>query len=132
MSDRDPRAAEGSVSPEGVEAMKNVENNRSVFNPTDMAAFYQQGQARPDMTVGQYMENIFGVKWEDPLQKLVVASQKQLQNRSNVGKAKNIAKGAQQLPGQQPGGMFQANRPRPQGGGQGGGLDELMNRMETE
>lgn len=129
-----PSAGGAQIGPEGIAAMKNVENNRSQFNPTDVAAFIQQGQLRQDMTVGEYMENIFGVKWEDPIVKLIHSAKKQLDNRTGVGKAQNIAKDAQRpMPNGRPGmpGGMPGNRPSAQGrpNGQGMGLSDIIDQM---
>lgn len=114
-------------SPEGQEAMKNFENNRSILNPTDGAAMRQQGQLRPDMSVGEYMENVFGVRWEDPLQKLIESSKRQLQNRTGIGKAQNLAR-AGGTPGQQPGGQ-RPETPGQRPGGQSMGLSDIMRQL---
>ena len=112
--------------PGAQEAMQNVEANRSMLNPTDGAMMAQQGKIGPGQTVGQFMETVFHVKWEDPIEKLTQAAQSQLKNRTPTGKAQALAQGAGGQPPMPPqGGM-------PQGQPQGqppGGMMEMMSQM---
>jgi len=117
----------GGMQPDPAEdaAAQNVAQNRSMLNPTDGAFMAQSGQVNPDMTVGQFIENTFHVKWEDPLAKLQEAAKSQLKNRTPAGKMNALAGGAQGAP--PPGGMPPGGQPpMPQGGG---GMDEMMAQM---
>lgn len=97
-----------------------IEANRSVLNPTDLAAMGQNGDIRPDMTVGDFIQNVLKVPLDAPLPQLMQALKKQSVNASPMGKVRSMA-------GQgQPGAAPQPQAPPPSGGG---GLDSLMQGM---
>lgn len=106
--------------------------NRSPLNPTDMAFMQKSGQVSADMTFGQFMEQSFGIKYEDPLQVAVDKMKKNVDNADPMKKMQNIA-GA----GGPPGGGINppqggARPPMPQGRKptvQSGGLEGLMGQM---
>lgn len=103
--------------------------NRSPLNPTDMAFMAKSGQVSADMTFGQFMEQSFGIKYEDPLQTAVEKMKKNVQNANPAGKMKNIAEGAAEGPRGPQGGP---KPPMPQGRKpmvQSGGLEGLMGQM---
>lgn len=101
-----------------------ISQNRSMFNPTDAAMAVKSGQVGPDMPVGQYLEQQFGVKWDDPVQ---VAAQKMAGAAKKADprqKMAAIAGGGQAPPPGQP--------PQPAGRKpmvQSGGMEGLMNSM---
>jgi hypothetical protein len=74
------------------------------------------------MTAGQVLENVFGVKWEDPAEKLFQSAKKLMQNRTAIGKSHNIAKDSEM-----PGGMPGAGPRSPEGPTGGNPLEQLMN-----
>jgi len=100
-----------------------ISQNRSMLNPTDAAMAVKSGQVTPDMPVGTYLEQQFGVKWDDPLQ---VAAQKMgqsAQKASPMGKVRAMAQG------DQPQG---ARPPQPAGRKpmvQSQGMEGLMNKL---
>lgn len=71
----------------------NLEANRSVANPTDLAAMQQNGQIGGDMSVRQFLENL-GIDVEGSAQQLVELQKKHMQNASPTGKMMNMAQGA--------------------------------------
>lgn len=103
---------------------------RSPLNPTDMAFMAKSGQVSADMTFGQFMEQSFGIKYEDPLQTAVEKMKKNVKNADPMGKMQSIAGGP-------PGGGINppqggARPPMPQGRKptvQSGGLEGLMGQM---
>jgi len=107
------------------DAMRNVRENRSMLNPTDVAMAATEGSIRPDMTFGEYCEKNIGVSWDEPLRSAIPKLQKQLQNRTALGKMNNIAQGARRgrpafvRPGQ---GMSPPPTEEP-------GLESMMNQM---
>jgi len=109
-------------------AMQNVEDNRSILNPTDGAMMKQSGQISQDMTVGMFMENVYGVKWEDPVQKLVESANKTMKNRTGMGKAQAMAQPGQ-MPGQPPGPPGRPPAVPPQPGLAGNPLEDMMQSM---
>lgn len=104
----------------GQEAMQNVDANRSMLNPTDGAMALQEGKIRPDMTFGEFCQTNMGIAWDEPLQSAIPKLQKQMQNRSSMGKMENISQGA----GRPPGGMPPGQEP-----GMEPGLDTMMKQM---
>ncbi|MDD5065352.1 MAG: hypothetical protein PHQ35_11415 [Phycisphaerae bacterium] len=123
----DPRYQQGAgMGTPDMSAVENVDENRSLLNPTDGAMAMQQGKLKQDMTFGQLCEQNFGISWDEPLTTAIPKLQKQMQNRTAAGKMQNIAKGAQR-PGRpafvQPG--QQAQTP-----GIESGLQDLMQRMK--
>ena len=109
----------------GGDPVANMEQNRSMLNPADATMMMQEGKIRPDMTVREFLQSTMGVDVDGPVTQLIEASKKQLQNRTAIGKAANMAgpQGPQGRPGRpafvQPG----------QGGPPPGGLDEMMGQM---
>lgn len=93
---------------------------RSPFNPTDAAYMKSKGQMSENMTFGQYMENAFGIKWDDPLQSAAQKMKSKVQTASPVGKVQAMA-GGQPPAGGQP-------QAAPQQPPSPGGLDALMRR----
>jgi hypothetical protein len=71
------------------------------------------------------MENVYGVKWEDPVQKLVEAASRTMKNRTGMGKAQAMA--PQQPPG--PVGRPPAVPPQPGMGGQGNPLADMIGAL---
>lgn len=94
-----------------------ISQNRSVMNPTDMAAMTQQGTVNPKMTVGDLITKVFKVPLDAPVSALTEAIRRQGQNRTGIGKMGAMANpvGSAQGPrnGQGPQGAM-ANR-MPQG-----------------
>ena len=90
----------------------------SVFNPADMARKVTKGDVRPDQTVGEFLVKNFGVRPEDPVQKLFQNIKGQVQNRTAAGKVGMAPQG--QMP----------QRPMTQRPAQPvGGMDDLINRL---
>lgn len=117
----DPRQAPQGAPPQGAAPQGGgsaMEQARSPFNPTDMAYAKSRGEVRPDMTIGQFMESQFGVKWDDPLQIAAQKMGKKVETASPVGKMKAMARGGQTPP---PADGAQQPMRKPQGG-----LDALM------
>lgn len=102
--------------------MNAMEANRSVYNPTDMAAMAKSGRISPNQTFGQFMESTFGIKWDDPMQ---VASQKLQQNLKNSNPVTKMQNMAQQPA---PQGAPEQNAPMPRQ--PGSGLSGIMGQME--
>ena len=98
-----------------------IEENRSVLNPTDIAAMGQRGTIRPDMTVGEFVTDVLKVPLEAPLPHLMQALKKQSVNASPMGKVQSMAGGGG------PQGQPPAEPSQPPPGG--GGLDSLMSGM---
>lgn len=130
----------GGPSPAGGMPSGGMKSKMSLFNPTDIAAKGAMGDINPNMTVADFLQKNFGVRPEDPLQKLMEATKSQMQNRTMAGKL-----GAQQPPGGTPP-QGAAPPPRPQmppSGGAGGrppmgappqqggarSLDDLVNKI---
>lgn len=101
-----------------------IERNKSVFNPTDAAQMLSSGQMRQDMTVKDFIENVFKVPITAPATALAEAIKKQAGNRTVRGKASSIAEQAQGPQGPMP----QRPMREPQQGGGSQGLADLMNR----
>jgi len=97
--------------------------NRSMLNPTDLAAMKTEGAAGSGTTVRDFLGKM-GIDVDGPVDQLTKFANKQLGNASAMGKMKNIAGAA---PGGMPGGM--------QGGPGGGmppeseGFDGLLKNM---
>lgn len=110
----------------GEDPVANMEKNRSLLNPADATMAMQEGKIRPDMTVREFLQQNMGIDVDGPVTQLIEASQKQLQNRTAIGKAANMA-------GQ--GGPPQRGPGRPafvqpgQGGPPPGGLDAMMGQL---
>lgn len=102
-----------------------MEEQRSVFNPTDVAAMTKQGKLNPRMSVIDYLGQL-GIDPNGPATQLVQFAKQQMQKRNPMNKMQALAgssprpaPGPQQAPPQAP----------PQGGG-GGGLSDLLNKMQ--
>lgn len=67
--------------------------NRSVMNPTDMAAMRQTGTVKPGMTVRDLIEKVFKVPIDAPVEQLTQAIQRQGQNQTGIGKVGAMAQG---------------------------------------
>jgi hypothetical protein len=106
--------------------MQTIEENRSMFNPTDLASMKTNGEITPDMTIRQFFESQ-GLDVEGPVTQLVEWQMSQIQKADPLNKMKAIAGkggGNMQSGGMPPspaGGLPQGNKP--QGGG---GIAELM------
>lgn len=103
-----------------------IEENRSVLNPTDLAAMSQNGDIRPDMSVGDFIQNVLKVPLDAPLPQLVSALKKQGQNATAMGKVQSMGGPPQGQPpsGPPPGGPPPGGPPSG-----GGGIDSLMQGM---
>ena len=121
-----PPGAGGMEDPQA--AMQNVEDNRSILNPTDGAMMKQSGQISPGMTVGMFMKNVYGVDWESPVQDLIEAANKTMKNRTGMGKAQAMAQPGQ-MPGQPPGPPGRPPAVPPQPGLAGNPLEDMMQSM---
>jgi hypothetical protein len=106
--------------PQGPGGENPIEENRSLFNPTDLAAMGQNGQLSPDMTVGDFITGVLKVPLDAPLPQLMAALKKQSDTASPMGKVQAMA-GPQQGP--PPGGQPASPPPG------GGGIDSLMQGM---
>lgn len=97
----------------------------SPLNGPDAMRMKKSGQITEGGTFGEFMEQAFGIKWEDPkevgLQKLKAAAQ----NATNEGKARSMAAMGSGPQNQAPG---MPQRPMPQGRPMAaqGGLESLM------
>lgn len=102
-----------------------IEKNRSLFNPTDLAAMSQNGTLNPQMTVGDFIQDVLKVPLDAPLPQLMTALRKQSENASPMGKVQSMAggEGPQGPPQGQP--APAPSQPPPGGGG----LDSLMTGM---
>ena len=107
-----------------------MNQNRSIMNPTDMAAMTQTGTVNPNMTVKDLIEKVFGVPIDAPVSALTEAIKRQGQNKTGIGKMGAMAQGAGPQMGQptpppmqnrMPQGRPSAVSQRPQQG-----LSELM------
>lgn len=99
--------------------MANMKQNRSMFNPTDMAAMKQGGEFSGNMTVRDVMAKL-GIDVDGPATQLIEFGKKQTQNANPLSKMKNIASGAGTRPKPRP--NIQAPSPgmaRPQGAAPG-------------
>lgn len=104
--------------------MSDLDQNRSMLNPTDVAAMGATGQIRPDMTVREFLESQ-GVDVEGPVQQLRDLAGKQTQTATALGKARVM--GAQR-PAPRMGAPATPAQPAPARPPQGGGLQRLMGR----
>lgn len=100
-----------------------IEQNRSAFNPTDLAAMKQQGTIGPDMTVRDLIEGVLKVPLDAPATALADALRKQSQNADPMGKVQNMAGPQQGPPREGPQGPQEPQRGQEPAGG---GLDDLM------
>ena len=98
-----------------------IAQNRSVFNPTDMAAMGQTGDVTANMTIAQFFSK-FGIDVNrDPVTKLAQFTQDQLSKANPMNKMSAIAGGSPSgapSPGQAGGGGQSApvgNGPPPAG-----------------
>ena len=114
--------------------MRPGSQNMSIFNPTDMAAKAAMGDIRPNMTVGEFLQKNFGVSPDDPLQKLMQATQGQVQTRDMAGKLGVQRKPQGAVP--RPGAPAPTQRPAPTGapagmppGGGAPDLDSLISKL---
>lgn len=105
-----------------------LEENKSFFNPTDLAGMAGKQEITPDMTIRQFFESQ-GMDVEGPITQLVEWQKSQMQKADPLNKMKAIAgKGGANM---QPGGM-----PPEAGGGPvgqpqaGGGIGELRSALE--
>ena len=100
--------------------------NRSMLNPTDVAAMKQEGGLQAGMSVREFLGR-FGVDVDGPVEQLTKLAQKQGQNANVLTKMQNIAG--------QPGAMGSKmgppgmGSPAPQGPPSAGGLQGLMREM---
>lgn len=67
-----------------------IEENRSMFNPDDLAAAATQGQITPDMTIRQFLE-MNGMDVEGPVTQLVEWQMSQMDKADPLNKMKAIA-----------------------------------------
>ena len=58
----------------------------SMLNPTDVAAKGAMGQISKGMTVGQFLQQNFGVSPNDPIEKFIQVMKQQSQNATMPGK----------------------------------------------
>jgi hypothetical protein len=126
-SPRGPTPAMGGPPPGG-----SVQSKMSMFNPTDLAAKQATGAIRLDMSVGEFLQKNFGVRPEDPVQKLFEATKGQMRNRDMAGKMGVPPQGQPPRPPQAPpGGAPPPPGAPPQGGGRppARGLDDLVRRI---
>lgn len=107
-----------------------IEQNKSVFNPTDMASMVSSGQVQQGMTVKDLIEKVFRVPIDAPARALVDAVKKQAQTKDMPGKVQAMAQQGQggappQRPGQPP--ARPAGPPRQgQGPAPRQGLEDLL------
>lgn len=64
---------------------------RSPLNPADMAFAKQSGQVQSGMPFGQFLEQSFGVKWDDPVEVAAQKLQQKAKSALPVGKAQAMA-----------------------------------------
>lgn len=76
--------------------------NRSMMNPMDAAAMQQSGTIKQGMTVRDYIEKVFKVSVDAPVEQLVEAAKRQGQNQTGMGKAAAMAQGGPPAPGPTP------------------------------
>jgi len=72
------------------DAMNTLKQNRSIFNPTDMAMMKQEGEISANMTVREYFAKL-GVDVEGPITQLVDLAKDQMQKGDPLNKMKAIA-----------------------------------------
>lgn len=60
--------------------------NRSIMNPTDMAAMATTGRVKQGMNIKDYIEKVIGVSVEAPVEQLAEAIKRQGQNQTGLGK----------------------------------------------
>lgn len=110
----------------GAQKPNDLEANRSMLNPTDMAGMASRGDVSQDMTVRDFFQK-FGVDVDGPVSQLANFAKKQVENADPLNKMQNMARGNQgNMP---PRGMPQG-RPMPQGAPQGGSpLRDLASQM---
>jgi len=105
-----------------------MEQNKSIFNPADMAAMKQSGQFSQNMTVRQAMEKL-GIDVDGPVAQLTEFAKKQVENANPLNKMKNIAQGGgAPPPGGPPPGDLGGNPPPTPPPAQGQGLEGLLRR----
>jgi hypothetical protein len=93
--------------------------NRSMLNPVDAGMAIDSGAIGPNMTVGQWFEQM-GIKWETPVPEALEKIKMQASNSTGLGKARNMAP-----PGAPPG-MPPGGAPPGMGGPPPAGLDGMM------
>lgn len=121
---RQPGGGAPQSPPQGGAPQDAMAAQRSPFNPVDQAYMQKSGQVSQNMTIGQYFESAFGIKWEDPLTVATQKMKEKLQVSTPMGKMQAMAGGA-------PGGSPEAQSPPPSGNAQpqGGGMAGLMSKM---
>lgn len=63
-----------------------ISANRSIMNPTDMAAMATTGTISQGMTIKDYIEKVIKVPIDAPVQQLAEAIKRQGQNQTGLGK----------------------------------------------
>jgi hypothetical protein len=77
-----------------------IEQNRSVFNPTDVASLVQSGQFTPQTTVTEFL-GFFGIDPNGPVTQLIDFQKNQIDKADPLNKMKAIA-GAGKAPAPTP------------------------------
>jgi hypothetical protein len=80
-------------------------DNRSFFNPADLAMMVQSGELSPETTIEEYL-GMLGLTPQNTMQDMAMVMQKQMKLGSPIGKMQAIAAAGQ--PGQAPPGAPQA------------------------
>lgn len=76
-----------------------MERARSPLNPADMVMMKNQGKISGEMTIGQYLENAYGIKWETPAAEAAQIMTQKVKQATPMGKAQAMSgQGAPQQP----------------------------------
>lgn len=99
---------------------------KSPFNPGDAALMKKAGVGSENQPFGQFLEQSFGIKWEDPTPVAIQKMKGAIQNKDGMGKVKTMAGQGAPPPGNVTPGM--PEKPMPQGRPMAvqGGLSSLM------
>lgn len=105
-----------------------IKATMSPLNGPDAALMKKAGQVDANGTFGQFMEQSFGIKWDDPMQVAVKKLQGAAQNATPQGKARSMS----QMQGGMSQGPTMPQKPMPQGRPMAaqGGLESLMGGMK--
>jgi hypothetical protein len=117
--------------PAGGPAPGGMQEKMSLLNPTDMAAKAATGDVGRGQTVADFLQKNFGVRPEDPVEKLFAATKQQMQNRTMAGKL-GVQQGQGAIPRPNP--APPTRPPAAPGPGMGGpppagGLDSLVSKI---
>lgn len=88
-----------------------IDENKSMFNPTDLAGIAESGEVTPDMTIRQFIE-MNGMDVEGPVTQLVEWQMSQMDKADPMNKMKAIAG-----QGKPPGGANMPTQGQPLGAG---------------